>query len=111
RECLERLLDLCSADEHSLHLDGVTYPPEEAGELRRSAPARTFARRRHRADVARGEAQQRIGRVEDRGHDLSGLSGYGWPAGFQIEHLDDAVRVQVHPALLCALVGEQAQVG
>ena len=94
-----------------LHLHGVADAAEQPRELRGGAAAAARGGGREGGDVAGAEAEERVGLVEDRRHHLAGLPGRRRRPGLQVEHLDDALGVEVPPALLDALVGEAAEVG
>src|SRR5579864_554612 len=72
-EALEDLRHLAGVHEHALDLDRVADPPEDARELRRGAPAGARPVLAEGAEIAGGEADQRIRLVEDRRHHLARL--------------------------------------
>jgi hypothetical protein len=110
-EALQHVPDLAGAHEHPLHLDAVAHPAEQPGQLGGGAAAGAGPAGGDHGEVAGGEAQQRIGLVEDRRHHLAGLARRGGLAGLQIQHLHDGLGVQVPAAFLRALVGQAAEVG
>ena len=97
-------------EEHALHLHQLIAASQPAPELGGAAAAGAGPVI-HRREVARAEADERIGPVEEGDNNLAHLAGPQGLAGLGIGDLDDGPAGQVHAALRVALVGQAAAVG